>query len=148
MVEPAAERVDQVAVGLPVRMRVRRVVARILRADVGQLQRQRRLREPDLLQRDGLLEPGRVTEVQRPRDQPGGGAQLVPVGELIFITLGPVAASGMSQSAISRIWRAFGPSGSVIAQHCRRHRHQKFLRFLKLIDAAVPSGLELHLMTR
>jgi hypothetical protein len=31
-------------------------------------------------------------------------------------------------------------SGSVIAQHYRRHRHREFLRFLKLIDAAVPSG--------
>jgi transposase len=37
-------------------------------------------------------------------------------------------------------------SGSVIAQHYRRHRHQEFLRFLKLIDAAVPSGLDLHLV--
>jgi transposase len=37
-------------------------------------------------------------------------------------------------------------SGSVIAQHYRRHRHQEFLRFLKLIDAAVPDGLELHLI--
>jgi transposase len=37
-------------------------------------------------------------------------------------------------------------SGSVIAQHYRRHRHQEFLRFLKLIDAAVPGGLELHLV--
>jgi len=37
-------------------------------------------------------------------------------------------------------------SGSVIAQPYRRHRHQEFLRFLKLIDAAVPSGLELHLV--
>jgi transposase len=37
-------------------------------------------------------------------------------------------------------------SGSVIAQHYRRHRHQEFLRFLKLIDAAVPNGLELHLV--
>ena len=27
-------------------------------------------------------------------------------------------------------------SGSVIAQHYRRHRHQEFLRFLRLIDAA------------
>ena len=31
-------------------------------------------------------------------------------------------------------------SGSVIAQHYRRHRHQEFLRFLKLIDAAVPTA--------
>jgi hypothetical protein len=30
--------------------------------------------------------------------------------------------------------------GSVIAHHYRRHRHQEFLRFLKLIDEAVPSG--------
>jgi transposase len=37
-------------------------------------------------------------------------------------------------------------SGSVIAQHYRRHRHQQFLRFLKLIDTAVPDGLELHLV--
>ena len=31
-------------------------------------------------------------------------------------------------------------SGSVIAQPYRRHRHQEFLRFLKLIDSAVPAG--------
>ncbi|MEU8801023.1 IS630 family transposase [Spirillospora sp. NPDC048819] len=37
-------------------------------------------------------------------------------------------------------------SGSVIAQHYRRHRHQEFLRFLKLIDAAVPKDLDLHLV--
>ena len=37
-------------------------------------------------------------------------------------------------------------SGSVIAQHYRRHRHQEFLRFLKLIDAAVPKNLDLHLV--
>ena len=37
-------------------------------------------------------------------------------------------------------------SGSVIAQPCRRHRHQEFLRFLKLIDAAVPKDLDLHLV--
>jgi hypothetical protein len=35
--------------------------------------------------------------------------------------------------------------GSVIAQHHRRHRHQEFLRFLKLIDTAVPSGPDLYL---
>jgi transposase len=37
-------------------------------------------------------------------------------------------------------------SGSVIAQHYRRHRHQEFLRFLKLIDDAVPEDLDLHLV--
>jgi transposase len=37
-------------------------------------------------------------------------------------------------------------SGSVIAQSYRRHRHQEFLRFLKVIDAAVPPHLDLHLV--
>jgi transposase len=37
-------------------------------------------------------------------------------------------------------------SGAVIAQHYRQHRHQEFLRFLKLIDQAVPDGLDLHLI--
>jgi len=37
-------------------------------------------------------------------------------------------------------------SGSVIAQHYRKHRHQEFLRFLKLIDQAVPRDLDLHLV--
>jgi len=37
-------------------------------------------------------------------------------------------------------------SGSVIAQPYRRHRHQEFLRFLTLIDAAVPKDLDLHLV--
>ncbi len=37
-------------------------------------------------------------------------------------------------------------SGSVIAQHYRRHRHQEFLRFLKLIHDAVPKDLDLHLV--
>ena len=37
-------------------------------------------------------------------------------------------------------------SGSVIARHYRRHRHQEFLPFLRLIDQAVPGGLDLHLI--
>jgi transposase len=37
-------------------------------------------------------------------------------------------------------------SGSVIAHSYRRHRHQEFLKFLKLIDAAVPKDLDLHLV--
>ncbi len=37
-------------------------------------------------------------------------------------------------------------SGSVLAQHYRRHRHQEFLRFLTLIDDAVPKDLDLHLV--
>jgi transposase len=37
-------------------------------------------------------------------------------------------------------------SVSVIAQSYPRHRHQEFLRFLKVIDAAVPKDLDLHLV--
>jgi transposase len=37
-------------------------------------------------------------------------------------------------------------SRSVIAQPYRRHRHQEFLSFLKLIDDAVPQDLHLHLV--
>jgi len=37
-------------------------------------------------------------------------------------------------------------SGSVIAQPPRQHRHQEFIRFLKLIDDAVPNDLDLHLI--
>jgi transposase len=45
------------------------------------------------------------------------------------------------------LFAAFGvASGSVIAHYYRRHRHQEFLRFLKLIDAAVPKDLDLHLV--
>ncbi len=36
-------------------------------------------------------------------------------------------------------------SGSVLAHHYCRHRHQEFLRFLKLIDDAVPQDLHLVL---
>jgi hypothetical protein len=45
------------------------------------------------------------------------------------------------------LFAAFDISSSlVIAQHYRRHRHQEFLRFLKLIDDAVPNDLDLHLV--
>jgi transposase len=37
-------------------------------------------------------------------------------------------------------------SGSVIAQPYRQHRHQEFLKFLKVIDKAVPKDLGLHLV--
>jgi transposase len=37
-------------------------------------------------------------------------------------------------------------SGPVIAQPYPRHRHHEFLWFLKLIDAAVPKDLDLHLV--
>jgi transposase len=37
-------------------------------------------------------------------------------------------------------------SGPVIAQSCRRHRHQELPRFLRLIEQAVPKELDLHLV--
>jgi putative transposase len=36
--------------------------------------------------------------------------------------------------------------GSVIAQCKPRHRHQEFLAFLRTIEAAVPAGLDVHLI--
>jgi putative transposase len=36
--------------------------------------------------------------------------------------------------------------GDVISNCQHRHRHQEFLRFLKLIEAQVPAGLDLHLV--
>ena len=61
---------------------------------------------------------------------------------------------GLSQTAIVRIWHAFGlqphwvdsfqlssdPSlGAVISDCYRRHRHQEFLRLLRLIHESVPA---------
>lgn len=37
-------------------------------------------------------------------------------------------------------------TGKVISSVHRRHRHQEFLKFLKKIDAAVPAGLDVHLI--
>ncbi len=37
-------------------------------------------------------------------------------------------------------------TGKIISSMHRRHRHQEFLKFLKLIEAAVPAGLEVHLI--
>jgi hypothetical protein len=43
-------------------------------------------------------------------------------------------------SGTTSLFAAFDlANGSVIAQPCRRHRHQEFLRFPKLIDAAAPA---------
>lgn len=90
--------------------------------------------------------------------------------DMHWSTRSTAAETGLSQSSASRIWRAFGlephlvetwklstdpefiakvrdvASGSVIAQHYRKHRHQEFLQFLKLIDAVVPKNLDLHLV--
>ena len=51
------------------------------------------------------------------------------------------------RNGTTSLFAAFDPaSGSLIAQPYRRHRHQEFLRFLKLIDSAVPDDLDLHLV--
>ena len=51
------------------------------------------------------------------------------------------------RNGTTSLFAALDPtSGSVIAQHYRRHRHQEFLRFLKLIDASVPKEYDLHLI--
>jgi hypothetical protein len=45
------------------------------------------------------------------------------------------------------LFAAFDPAnGPVIAGSYRRYRHQEFLRFLKLIDGAVPKDLDLHMV--
>src|SRR5439155_286872 len=47
------------------------------------------------------------------------------------------AATGMSQTAISRIWRAFG---------LKPHQTEEFRRFLNLIDNSVPTHLDVHVV--
>jgi transposase len=37
-------------------------------------------------------------------------------------------------------------SGNVIGQCLPRHRHQEFLKFLRIIDREVPKGLQIHLI--
>jgi hypothetical protein len=51
------------------------------------------------------------------------------------------------RNGTTSLFAALDPtSGSMIAHHYRRHRHQEFLRFLKLIDASVPKEYDLHLI--
>ena len=38
-------------------------------------------------------------------------------------------------------------TGKVIAKCSKRHRHQEFLAFLRLIDREVPADLDVHLVT-
>lgn len=71
------------------------------------------------------------------------------------------AATGMSQSTVSRIWRAFAlaPHRSqtfklstdplfieVIGSLHRRHRAAEFKKFLAKIDKEVPADLQVHLI--
>ncbi len=51
------------------------------------------------------------------------------------------------RNGTTSLFAALDPrSGAVIAQSYRRHRHQEFLRFLKLVDASVPKDYDLHLI--
>ncbi len=54
-----------------------------------------------------------------------------------------MTTSATAPPACSPPWRS--PAGRY-AQPYRQHRHQEFLRFLKLIDGAVPKELDLHLI--
>jgi transposase len=127
-----------------------------------------RLQGLDDEQRPGR--PGTVTDEQVEKMITATLEQEPPGGDTHWSTRSMARSAGMSQSTVSRVWRAFGlkphivqtwklpngttslfaaldlASGSVIAQPYRRHRHQEFLRFLRLIDAAVPQGLDLHLV--
>ena len=48
-----------------------------------------------------------------------------------------MTACGTAGRSRSRRWTS---AALVIAEHYWRHRHQEFLRFLRLIDDAVPTG--------
>jgi transposase len=37
-------------------------------------------------------------------------------------------------------------SGKILAQRAPRHRHQEWLQFLKLIEAEIPAGVDIHLI--
>lgn len=151
--------------------------------------------------------PRRITDEQVEALVARTLGQMPPTGDSHWSTRSMAEAEGMSQSAVSRIWRAFGlephivdtwklstdpqfvtkvrdvvgiylspPENALVlavdetsqiqaldrthpvlpmapttpakithdfAQH---YRHQEFLRFLKVIDAAVPKHLELHLV--
>ena len=68
-----------------------------------------------------------------------------------ILPLLPTTPARMSHDYIrngtTNLFAAFDvDSGSVIAHHYARHRHQEFLKFLKLIDQAVPKDLDLHLV--
>jgi len=66
------------------------------------------------------------------------------------VPAGAARAPGADDARLRAQRRLFGAldvaTGPVIARHCRRHRHREFLRFLELIDDAVPGGLDLHLI--
>ncbi len=48
---------------------------------------------------------------------------------------------------VASLFAAFDPAtGKVIGQLHRRHRHQEFLKFLKVIDANTPADVDLHLV--
>ena len=89
------------------------------------------------------------------RPGPGGGREVARsrpwTGPRPCLPMLPTTPARMTHDYVrhgtTSLFAAFDlASGSVIAQPYRRHRHQEFLRFLKLIDAAVPKDLDLHLV--
>ncbi len=54
---------------------------------------------------------------------------------------GPVGRSTTTLSAALDVG-----TGDVLAQCKQRHRHEKFLAFLRRIDANVPATLDIHLI--
>src|SRR6266540_3563659 len=81
-----------------------------------------------------------------------------PANATHWSTRSMAAATGMSQSAISHIWRAFGlkphqteafklsPDPHFIDKMTPRHRAEEFRRFLNRIDASVPAHLDVHVV--
>ncbi|MCK9923675.1 IS630 family transposase [Frankia sp. AgPm24] len=71
------------------------------------------------------------------------------MAEAVGVSVGTVArmTHDYVRNGTTSLFAALDPtSGSVISQSFRRRRHQEFLRFLKLIDASVPKGYDLHLI--
>jgi hypothetical protein len=68
------------------------------------------------------------------------------------------AEVGLTQSAVDRIWKAFGlqappfyvaldiSTGQVIGRLHARHRAVEFKRFVQTLDREVPRGLDVHVI--
>ncbi len=54
---------------------------------------------------------------------------------------------GYERHGVTSLFAALNvATGEAISQCHRRHRHQEFLKFLKEIDASIPSEIEVHLV--
>ncbi len=68
-----------------------------------------------------------------------------------ILPLGPGVAARQTHDygrhGVTSLFAALDVASGVTISNCyRRHRHQEFLRFLKLIDENVPADLEIHLV--